>query len=169
MKKISEVSKDLSNFQKKLEQKLINAQRETAKQMKKDVIKHLGHSSGKYVDSIQVSDTEKKDETIKTCIYTDFKSKDGYFIGRMVENGTGIYALEPHIGHTKTFLESEYQYWYVPVDEVDRPIGETTLINGVEFYIAKAQKPKPHWKPALNEDIETYKKNITQAIKEAKK
>lgn len=167
MKNINELGKDLSGFQKRLEEQLIKKQKETAEQIKKDVIKHLGHSSGKYVDSIQVSNTEKKDGVIKTNIYTDLKSKDGYFIGRMVENGTGIYALEPHIGYTNTFKMSEYQYWYVPAEEVDRPIGKVILIDGVEFYVAKAQKPKPHWKPALEEDIEVYKKNISQAVKGA--
>lgn len=167
MKKINELSKDLGSFQKRLEEKLIKAQRESAEQIQKDVIKHLGHSSGKYVDSIQVSDTENKDGVISTNIYTDLKSKDGYFIGRMIENGTGIYALEPHIGHTNTFKMSGYQYWYVPADEIDRPIGKVILIDGVEFYVAKAQKPKPHWKPALEEDIEMYKRNIAQAVKEA--
>lgn len=168
MKNIKELGKDLDSFQKRLEEKLIKAQRESAEQIQKDVKKHLGHSSGKYADSIKVGETKKEDGVIKTSIYTDLKSKDGYFIGRMIENGTGTYALEPHIGHTNTFKMSGYQYWYVPVEEVERPIGKVILIDGVEFYVAKAQKPKPHWKPALEEDIEMYKKNIAQAIKEAK-
>lgn len=84
----------------------------------------------------------------------------------MIENGTGVYALEPHIGHTKTFFESQYQYWYVPAEEVDRPIGRLVEINGQEFYIAKAQRPKPHWKPALEENIELYKENVRKAVKE---
>lgn len=167
MKNINELGKDFGSFQKRLEDKLIKAQRESAEQIHKDVIKHLGHSSGKYADSIQVGETEKENGVIKTSIYTDLKSKDGYYIGRMIENGTGIYALEPHIGHTNTFKASGYQYWYVPAEEVDRPIGKVVLIDGVEFYVAKAQQPKPHWKPALEEDVELYKKNIAQAIKEA--
>ena len=121
------------------------------------IIEKTGLSTGKYVNSIQKGETEYKNGAIRTEIYTDLKSKDGYLIGRMIENGTGIYALEPHIGHTKTFHVSGYQYWYVPADEVDRPIGKTILIDGVEFYIAKAQKPKPHWKPVLEEDMELYR------------
>lgn len=167
MKNIKEFSNDLEKFQKKLKVNLIKAQGETAEQMKKDVIEKLGFSSGKYVNSIQKGETEMQEDKIKTEIFTDLKSKDGYLIGRMIENGTGIYALEPHIGHTNTFKASGYQYWYVPVDEVDRPIGKTILIDGVEFYIAKAQKPKPHWKPVLEEDIKLYKENIRKAIKEA--
>ncbi len=167
MKKISQFGKDFSKFEQRLKENLIKAQKETAKKMKEDVIKKLDISSGKYVNSIQVGDTEVSNNVIKTEIYTDLKSKDGYLIGRMIENGTGTYALEPHIGHTKTFFESEYKYWYVPADEVDRPIGKTVLIDGVELYIAKAQKPKPHWKPVLEEDIELYKANISKAVKEA--
>lgn len=167
MKKIKEFSNDLDKFEKRLKENLIKAQEETAEQMKKDVIEKLGFSSGKYVDSIKRGETECQNDKIKTEIFTDLKSKDGYLIGRMIENGTGIYALEPHIGHTKTFHVSGYQYWYVPANEVDRPIGKIVLIDGVEFYIAKAQKPKPHWKPVLEEDIELYKENIKKAIKEA--
>ena len=167
MKNINQFSKDLSKFEKRLKEKLIKAQKETAEQMKEHVIEKTGLNSGKYINSIKTGETEQNNGVIRTEIYTDLKSKDGYLIGRMIENGTGIYALEPHIGHTKTFFESEYKYWYVPADEVDRPIGKVVLINGVEFYIAKAQKPKPHWKPVLEEDIELYKLNISKAIKEA--
>lgn len=167
MKKINEFGKDLSKFEQRLIKRLIKAQEETAEQMKRDVIEKLGFSSGKYVNSIQKGETEYKNNRITTEIFTDLKSKDGYLIGRMIENGTGIYALEPHIGHTKTFHVSGYQYWYVPADEVDRPIGKAILIDGVEFYIAKAQKPKPHWKPVLEEDMELYRLNISEAIKEA--
>lgn len=163
MKNIKEFGNDLSKFEKSLKENLIKAQEETAEQMKKDVIEKLGFSSGKYVNSIQKGKTEIENDKIKTEIFTDLKSKDGYLIGRMIENGTGTYALEPHIGHTKTFYVSGYQYWYVPANEVDRPIGKTILIDGVEFYIAKAQKPKPHWKPVLEEDIELYKENIRKA------
>lgn len=167
MKKLNEFGKDLSKFEQRLIKRLLKAQDETAEQMKKDVIEKLGFSSGKYIDSIQKGETEYKNNRIITEIFTDLKSKDGYLIGRMIENGTGIYALEPHIGHTKTFHVSGYQYWYVPADEVDRPIGKAILIDGVEFYIAKAQKPKPHWKPVLEEDMELYRLNISKAVKEA--
>lgn len=168
MKNIKDLNKDLNEFKKKLGANLMKAQEKTAEQIKQDVIKHFGHSSGEYANSIQKNDTRIENETIKTEIYTDLKSKDGYFIGRMIENGTGIYALEPHIGHTNTFKTSGYQYWYVPADEVERPIGKVVLINDMEFYIVKAQKPKPHWKPALEENIETYKEKIKKAIKETK-
>lgn len=168
MKKVSQLVSDLDKFERKLERNLIEAQNKTAVKIKEDVIKNLNVSKGKYISSIKKSDTKVEGGTIKTSVYTDLKSKDGHLIGRMIENGTGIYALEPHIGHTKTFFESQFQYWYVPAEDVDRPIGKAIMINGQEFYIAKAQRPKPHWKTALDMNEETYKENIRQAIREAK-
>ena len=167
MKNVNDLVKDLDRFSKNLEKNLINAQKNTAQKIREDTLKNLGHSKGKYAESIKQGETRKEEDTIKTEIYTDLKSKDGHLVGRMIENGTGIYALEPHIGHTKTFFESQFQYWYVPADEVDRPIGKEIEIQGMKFYVAKAQKPKPHWKPALNENIQFYKDNISKAIKES--
>ena len=123
---------------------------------------------GKYAESIKVSDTELKNDVISTHIYTDLQSEDGYYIGRMIEYGTGIYALQPHIGHTKTFILSQYQFWYVPATSVDRQIGKKIIINGKEFYIARPQKAKPHFIPALQKNISLYHDNIRKAVKEAK-
>ena len=167
MKMIAEIQKDLNYKSKKLIQKLIEAQKETAETIKADVVAKSPRPSGEYASSIKCSDTKYEENVIKTSIYTDMKSEDGYFIGRMIENGTGIYALEPHIGTTKTFIASGYRYWYVPASSVKRPIGKKITINGEEYYVAKAQPPKPHFRPALEENIATYRANIKKAIKEA--
>ena len=167
MKNVKNLSTDLDKFVQKLERNLMKAQSDTAEKIQEDAKKNMGVSGGKYVESIKKGDTKKEKSKITTEVYTDLKSKDGYLIGRMIEHGTGIYALEPHIGHTKTFFESGFQYWYVPANEVDRPLGKTIVIDGIEFYIAKAQKPKPHWKPALDMNINLYKENIRKAVKES--
>lgn len=166
MKKIGDLVEDLSKISNKVQKKLIETQQETAQKIKEDVLDNAPSKNGKYANSIKVSKTEVKGEKIATAIYTDLKSEDGYFIGRMIENGTGIYALEPHIGHTKTFFDSQYQYWYVPADKVDKPIGRLIEIDGIEFYVAKAQMPKPHFKPALENNKELYKSNIKKAMEE---
>ena len=167
MKMIAEIQKDLDYKSKKLINNLIKAQEETARTIKDDVVSKSPKPSGEYASSIKCSDTKYEENVIKTSIYTDMKSEDGYFIGRMIENGTGIYALEPHIGTTKTFIESGYRYWYVPTSSVKRPLGQKITINGVDYYVAKAQPPKPHFRPALEENISTYRANIKKAIKEA--
>lgn len=166
MKNMNDFVRDLSKLSNKVQKKLIEAQQETAQKIKEDVLNNAPSKKGKYANSIKVSETQIKDNKIITAIYTDLKSEDGYFIGRMIENGTGIYALEQHIGHTKTFFDSQYQYWYVPADKVDRPIGRLIEIDGIEFYVAKAQMPKPHFKPALESNKELYKANIRKAMEE---
>ena len=168
MKLVDHFSIDLEKFSKKLQQNLIQAQRDTAEKIKDSAKKYSPRPDGEYAQTIKVSDTDITDNTIKTWIHTDMKSEDGHFIGRMIENGTGIYALEPHIGKTKTFFLSDYQYWYVPTAKVKRPIGQKITINGIDYYVAKAQKPKPHFKPALNENIVTYRDNIKEAVRRSK-
>lgn len=168
MKSIAQLSGDLDKFTKNLEANLIKAQRDTAEKIKEDAKNYSPKPDGEYASSIKVSETEVEGQTIKTSVYTDMKSADGYFIGRMIENGTGIYALEPHIGKTKTFFISDYQYWYVPTAKVKKPIGQKITINGVDYYVAKAQRPKPHFKPALDNNILTYRENIKEAFRRSK-
>lgn len=168
MRDIARLNVDISNFGNRVIDNLIKAQKETAKQVWKDV-KNLAPSKvGKYAESIKVSDTELKNNVITTSIYTDLQSEDGHYIGRMIEYGTGIYALQPHIGHTKTFILSQYQFWYVPATSVDRQIGKKIIIDGKEFYIARPQVAKPHFLPALHKNISLYNDNIKKAVKEAK-
>ena len=166
MKNIESISVDISNFENRVIDNLIKAQKDTAQKIWQDVKALAPSNTGKYADSIKVSETEFKDDKITTFIYTDLKSEDGYYIGRMIEYGTGIYALQPHIGHTKTFIESKYNYWYVPARLVDRQIGRKITINGELFYIAKPQPAKPHFIPALQKNIALYHENIRKAIKE---
>lgn len=168
MKLIDQVSTDLESFSTKLIVNLIDAQRQTAEKMKEDAKNYSPKPNGEYASSIKISNTEIDGQTIKTFIHTDMKTEDGYFLGRMIENGTGIYALEPHIGKTKTFFASGYQYWYVPTSKVKRPLGKIITIYGTDYYVTKAQRPKPHFKPALYNNIQTYRENISKAFRRAK-
>lgn len=165
MKDISKLSVSLNNWQKILFQKrLVKAQRNTAEKMHQDIKSLAPSNSGEYVSSIKIGDTKFENEKISTYIYTDLTS-DNHAIGRMIEYGTGIYALQPHIGHTKTFIESQYQYWYVPATSVKRAIGPSIFINGKEFYIAYPQVAKPHFIPALFSNKQYYKEQIRKAVK----
>lgn len=168
MKDINRLSADILNFGDRAIDNIIKAQSDTAEKIWEDVIDLAPYKEGDYISSIQISNTEYDGSKITTSVYTDLKSPDGYLIGRMLENGTGIYALEPHIGHTKTFIESQYKYWYVPATKVDRKIGKEIYIKGQLFYLAKAQPSQPHFLPALNMNRALYVENIRKAVKEAK-
>ena len=167
MKQINNLSKDLDKIYNKVISNLMAMQQNVARQGWELVVENAPTNSGEYISSIQVSDTEFKDDIISTKIFTDLKSEDGHLIGRMIENGTGIYALEPHIGKTKTFLQSGYNYWYVPAKSVKAPIGQKIMIKGEEFYIAKAQPSKPHFKAALDTIKPLYRDKIAKTIEEA--
>lgn len=168
MKLVDRIGTDLEKFSKNLQENLIKAQRDTAEKIMYDAKQNSPKPDGEYANSIKVSETNVDGNKISTWIHTDMKSEDGHFIGRMIENGTGIYALEPHIGTTKTFYDSGMKYWYVPTAKVKRPIGQKININGVDYYVAHAQRPKPHFKTALYNNIYTYKENISQAFRRSK-
>ena len=168
MRDISRMSYDLEKTFNKLIDKLKDVQQDTAQKIWEDVVMLAPLGSGEYISSIKVGKTEYKNGIIRTKIYTDLKSEEGYYIGRMIENGTGIFALEQHIGHTKTFFESGYMYWYVPTRSVKEAIGTLITINGVNFYVAHAQPSKPHFKPALEKNKQYYRNNISKVMEESK-
>lgn len=64
-----------------------------------------------------------------------------------LEYGTGTEAEMEHIGTTKTFLKSGYQYWYLPVEKAPRDFGTPIMINGKEFFVMYPQSPKPFMRP----------------------
>lgn len=166
MKNIQQLPNDIDKLYDKLVANLMKAQQESAKKVWNRVVEIAPANAGEYLSSIQVSETKYEAGKISTKVFTDMKTEDNLYVGRMIENGTGIYALEPHIGHTKTFIQSGYQYWYIPADKVSRPIGETIIINGKKFYVGHPQVAKPHFKPALDETREEYKQAISKAVRD---
>lgn len=169
MKKLERLEIDFDNFSKKLIQNLMKAESDTAQSIWNDVILNAPVDTGEYVSSISVDEPVYKDSTIKTVIGSDLKTEDGYFLGRMLENGTGIYALEEHIGKTKTFIESGYRYWYLPVEKAKKTLGKSITLYGKEYYVMHAQPAKPHFTPAYNSNVRLRRENISKAIKESMK
>lgn len=80
-------------------------------------------------------------------VYTD---KDLFDYAPFLEFGTGTKAEKPHIGKTKTFIESGYKYWYLPVEKANREFSPSRIINidGNLFYIMYATQPYPFMRPA---------------------
>ena len=169
MKKLERLEIDFDKFSKKLIQNLMKAESDTAQSIWNDVILNAPVDTGEYVSSISVDEPVYKDNTITTVIGSDLKTEDGYFLGRMLENGTGIYALEEHIGKTKTFIESGYRYWYLPVKKKKKALGKPITLYGKEYYVMHAQPAKPHFTPAYNSNVRLRRENISKAIKESMK
>lgn len=168
MKRIEQMATDLDKVSKKLIKNLIKAESDTAQSIWNDVILNAPMDSGEYISSISIDEPVYKDNVITTFIGSDLKTEDGYFLGRMLENGTGIYALEPHIGKTKTFINSGYRYWYLPVEKAKKALGRKITLYGKEYYVMHAQPAKPHFTPAYNMNVRTRHENISKALKESK-
>ena len=150
MKTIDNLETDITYFLGKINDRLVEIQKETANNIMNDA-KMLAPTgkTGEYRESIKISNTKVTENSIETDIYTDVtvSSLDGvkYNLGYLLENGT-----EPH-----TILPKNSD---VLVFEKD---GETIFAKKVNH---PGFKPMPHFIPALNKNKFKYKLNIAKTL-----
>ena len=130
-----------------LESKLPNAMEKLMQYAKEVALKNK--KGNKDNDSILFEITVEGKE-VKGRLYTNFD------YAMFLEYGTGTKAEMPHIGTTKTFLESGYRYWFLPKEVADskgRQFSPQRLINinGQLFYIMYATQPHPFMRPTAFE------------------
>ncbi|MCI9434776.1 MAG: hypothetical protein HFI86_05870 [Bacilli bacterium] len=143
---------NLKNFERKIET-LIKQLPETTKIGVEDSLKNTQEkalqnkrgSKDKKLIPIEILDFNKGE--VVGRVYTD---KNLFSHAVFMEYGTGTKAELPHIGKTKTFIASGYQYWYLPVEKVDKQFSPERIItiNGRQFYLMFATKPYPFMRPA---------------------
>ena len=83
-------------------------------------------------------------------IYNDSKNSNGRNYSLIIEYGSGMYAELGHIGTTKTFENSGYVYWLVPVEDGSNlenyafDVIDIKLEDGSvgSFYKVYGQEPK---------------------------
>ena len=83
-------------------------------------------------------------------IYNDVQNQNGKYYSLIIEYGSGIYSELSHIGTTKTFKNSNYTYWLVPVESGSNlenyafDIIDIKLEDGSigSFYKVYGQEPK---------------------------
>lgn len=148
----------VKSLQDKIE-KLIEAQRKTAKKMWEDTINNCPTEDQEYLASIQVSDTEIKDNVIKTSVYSDLlvggTNPKWVNVPRpaFYEWGTGPLGEDTNTyGHGYPYTTDE------PWNEEARKQFQETGTWGMEA--------RPHFYPALQGNIGYYKENIRKALKE---
>lgn len=163
--------KGLENLDKKLNT-IINKLPQTTKQGIENAIKgtceyalHLkkGKKEGILFEMVS-TDTQE----IKGRVYTDIETfPHSWFL----EYGTGIWAEQPHIGTSKTFIESGFEYWFIPVNKVERPLHYPIItIKGSQFYLAHGVQSQPFMRPAeferRDQNIDEVQKEIYKMLKE---
>lgn len=152
MKNIESLSVDISKYGDRVIDNLIKAQRNTAKDLLKDVKLSAPVNTGAYRDSIQLSETTYDGEKIRTSVYTDATVVDSvgreYNLGELIEYGTRPHLIEP----------ARKQMLKFTID------GKTIFASHV-FH--PGTTANPHFQISLQKNIALYHFNIGKAIKEA--
>lgn len=169
--------KSLNQFYKKMENLLSELPENTKlgveealKNTQKKALENKRGSKDKKMIPIEIVDFDKM--KVVGRVYTD---KDLFSYAPFLEFGTGTKAELDHIGTTKTFIESGYQYWLLPVDKVDRKFAPERIINikGNMFYIMYATRPYPFMRPASfssrKESADLIKEKLELMLKEVLK
>lgn len=123
----------------------------------------LNQKRGSKDDDFILKKLNKEAKQIIARVYTNFS------YAPFLEYGTGIYAEMPHIGKTKTFIESGYRYWYLPVDKVEKNLNNQIIsIKGEQFYVMHSTQPYPFMRPTAfymkPKNIETIKNTLRERI-----
>lgn len=129
---------------------LVEAQRETANIVCEDVKKLAPKNTGRYANSIKVSETIITDGVITTKVYTDAKvvSSSGkeYNLGYLLETGTSPHIIEPVNAKALHFV-----------------------IDGQDIFVKRVQHPgtvaQPHFSLAKDMNRLVYKQKINNAIR----
>lgn len=157
MRDISEMATVLTNkLDEKLE-KLKQAQRETAKQIMEDTINNAPNE-GNYKSTIKLSDTEEKENIIKTSVFSDFtvwweKIGRNIPLACFLEWGTGP------LGESTNTFPHGYPY------TTDKPWNYEAW---AQFFDTGTwgMEARPHFYPALQKNVSLYKDNLRKALRE---
>jgi hypothetical protein len=158
MRDISEMATVLTNkLEEKLE-KLKQAQRETCEQILEDVKSNSPASESSYISSIKISNTEKKENIIKTSVFSDFtvwweKIGRNIPLACFLEWGTGP------LGESSNDYPHGYPY------TTDAPWNYETMAQFLDTG-TWGMEARPHFYPALQKNIALYKDNLRKALKE---
>lgn len=146
---------------KDVEKKLPSAMEVLMEFAKKEALKN---KRGDKDSSLILFEITAKNREVTGRLYTNFD------YALFLEYGTGTKAEMPHIGHTETFKESGYTYWYLPKDIADAKgldFSSSRLINikGELFYIMYATQPYPYMRPTAFELENSAAKIFADALR----
>ena len=150
MKSIDDLVKKFEQWQKDIDNEIMDAQRTTAQQIWEDVIAYAPVKTGDYVASIDIEGPTKEDNTISTFIGSDLivSSKEGkdYNLGYLIEHGTLPHAIPNAFNWGEIYGYDSEQY------------ARTLRYNWHPGTYAN-----PHYRLALEKNRKLYKDNIRRA------
>ena len=146
MKSLDDLVKRFEQWQKNIDNNIMDAQRQTAQQIWEDVITYAPVKTGEYIASIDIDGPTKEENEIKTFIGSDLtveakSTNKSYNLGYLLEHGTMPHDIYP--------VDSNYL-----VFEID---GKTIFTKHVFHPGTTAQ---PHYRLALEKNRKLYKDNI---------
>lgn len=179
MIEISWNEKNLNSFYKKMDS--------IAKSLKEHTLKGVDSASeetrkyalskkrGNKDDDLILKEINSHAKEMISRVYTHFS------YASFLEFGTGRYAEMPHIGKSKTFIESGFRFWYAPATSVNKSYTLTdfmvvdgvfypmiTQFRGKTYVMCFEQKPLPFMRPAAfymrGKTVETIKNEIKKGI-----
>lgn len=160
MRDISQLSVALKfAIDKKIIPKLIEKQRETAQKIWEDIVADAPMKGGNYISSIQISDTENKDNIIKTTIFSDLKvggtipKWQNVPLSAFLEWGTGP------LGESSNTFSHGYPY------TTDAPWNYETQLQ-FERMGTWGMVATPHFFPALQKNKDYYLGKLKEAFRE---
>ena len=150
MKSIKELNIYLGKIEKNIQNDLIKAQRETAKTVCEDAQNLAPKDTGRYAESIHITDTKVQGNNISTSIVTDATviakvNGNEYNLGKLLEEGTEAHLIRP--------IDARVLHFQIDGEDIF-----TTLVHHPGF------EPIPHFQPALWLNEETYWENIEKAL-----
>lgn len=150
MKSLDDLTLYIGRIEKEIMPNLIKAQRETAESICQDAKDLAPKDTGRYAESIHVTDTEVLGNNILTSIVTDAtvtakSNGNEYNLGKLLEEGTEPHLIRP--------VEASVLHFTIDGEDVF-----TKLVHHPGF------EPIPHFGPALwlNEDV--YQENIAKVL-----
>lgn len=163
----------MANIIKKLPSTVKVATEKTLIETKKEALKNKKGSKNEDMILTEILDSNTKEVVGKV-----FTNKDLFSFAPFLEYGTGSYAEKPHIGKTKTFLESGFKFWYAPATSVNKSYTMTdfmvvngvfypmiTMFHGKTYVMCFEQKARPFMRPAGVYSREEAKKILSKEIK----
>lgn len=150
MNDLKDLSTYLGNIEENIESAIIKAQRETAESICQDAKNLAPKDTGRYAESIHVTDTQVLGNNVLTSIVTDAtvtakSNGNEYNLGKLLEEGTNPHEIRP--------VEANVLHFQIDGEDIF-----AKLVHHPGF------APLPHFVPALWLNQDVYQENIAKVL-----